>query len=223
MTRAPAFLLAPIVLVQGRGLSRRIPRMAPASPRSGGSRLPSALRLLVFGDSTAIGTGVEQMADAMVGQLARRLPESVAWRAVGENGATSAEICERHLPEALSDPADVAVVLVGWNDALHLRSAAAYAADLGALLDALRTRNPDARLVVVGPPAFGDFAVLPQPLRLVLGAHARGLARAARRVAAERGVLFVPGFDGRSVASDGFHPDATGYATLAERVSAALG
>jgi lysophospholipase L1-like esterase len=223
MTRAPAFLLAPIVLLQGRGLSRRVPRMAPASPRSGGSHSPGAVHLLVLGDSTAVGTGVEQMADALVGQLARRMPESVAWRAVGENGATSSDVRERHLAEAVADPADIAVVLVGWNDALRLRSAAAYAEDLTALLAALRTRNPRARLVVVGPPVFGDLAVLPQPLRFALGAHARGLARVAVRVAHEQGALFVPGFDGRSVASDGFHPDATGYATLAERVHAALG
>jgi lysophospholipase L1-like esterase len=223
MTRMPAFLLAPVALLQGRTLQRRTPRMQPASPRSGGSHAPSAVRLLVLGDSTAVGTGVEQMADALVGQLARRLPESVAWRAVGENGATSAEVREKHLPEALGDPADVAVVLVGWNDALRLRAAAAYGVDLGALLDALRTRNPDARLVVVGPPAFGDFAALPQPLRFALGAHARGLARVAGRVASAHGALFVPGFDGRSVASDGFHPDAAGYAALAERVAAALG
>jgi lysophospholipase L1-like esterase len=130
---------------------------------------------------------------------------------------------ERHLAEAVADPADIAVVLVGWNDALRLRPAAAYAEDLTALLAALRTRNPRGRLVVVGPPVFGDFAVLPQPLRFALGAHARGLARAAVRVAREQGALFVPGFDGRLVASDGFHPDATGYATLAERVQAALG
>ena len=70
---------------------------------------------------------------------------------------------------------------------------------------------------------FSDFAVLPQPLRSALGAHARGLARVAARVAREHGALFVPGFDGRSVASDGFHPDAMGYAGLAERVATALG
>jgi lysophospholipase L1-like esterase len=222
MSRAPAFLLAPIVLAQGRLLQRSTPRMAPATPRSGGSRSPDALRLLVVGDSTAVGTGVEQMPDAMAGQLARRLPESVAWRVVGENGATAAEVRERHLPEAVSAPADVVVVLVGWNDALRMRSAAAYAADLAALLASLGGRNREARLVVVGPPAFGDFAVLPQPLRFALGAHARGLARAAARVARAGGASFVPGFDGRSVASDRFHPDADGYAALAERVAAAV-
>ncbi|HEX7834736.1 MAG TPA: SGNH/GDSL hydrolase family protein [Pseudolysinimonas sp.] len=223
MSRLPAILLAPIALAQGRGLQRRTPRMPPAEPRTGGSRAADALRLLVLGDSTAVGTGVEQMADALAGQLARRLPESVAWRAVGENGATSSEVRERHLPEALTEPADIAVVLVGWNDALQLKSAARYGEHLGALLDGLRDRNPGARLVVVGPPVFGAFVTLPQPLRAVLGSHARGIAKVAARVAAARGIPLVPGFDGVHVGADGFHPDATGYAGLADRVAAALG
>ena len=223
MSRLPAILLAPIALVQGRRLQRRTPRLPPASPRSGGSGTPGALRLLVLGDSTAVGTGVEQMADAVAGQLARRLPESVAWRAVGENGATSAEVRERHLPEALTEPADIAVVLVGWNDALQLKSAARFGEHLGALLDGLRDRNPEGRLVVVGPPAFADFAALPQPLRAALGSHARGIGRVGTRVAAERHVPVVAGFDGVHVATDGFHPDATGYAGIADRVAAALG
>jgi lysophospholipase L1-like esterase len=222
VTRVPVFVLAPIVLVQGRALQRRTPRMAPAAPRSGGSHLPGALRLLVLGDSTAVGTGVEQMADAVAGQLARRLPESVAWRAVGENGATSAEVRERHLAEALADPADIAVVLVGWNDAMRLRPAAEFGENLDALLDALRKRNPHARLVVVAPPVFGRFAAMPQPLRHALGAHARGLAKVAARIAAEHGAILVPGFDGAHVAADRFHPDAAGYAELAERVRAHL-
>ncbi len=223
MTRLPAYLLAPIALVQGRRLQRSTPRLKPATPRSGGSHAPGALRLLVLGDSTAVGTGVEQMADAVAGQLARRLPESVAWRAVGENGVTAAQVHERRLAEAVIDPADVAVVLVGWNDALQLRSAAEFRENLGAVLDALRTRNPDVRLVVVGPPAFSDFASLPQPLRFALGSHARGLARVSARLAAEHGAIPVPGFDGVNVSSDRFHPDATGYALIADAIAAELG
>jgi lysophospholipase L1-like esterase len=123
----------------------------------------------------------------------------------------------------LIDPTDIAVVLVGWNDALQLKTAARYGEELGAILDGLRQRNPDAHLAVVGPPVFGAFAALPQPLRSALGSHARGLTRVAARVAAERRVPYVEGFDGVHVAVDGFHPDAAGYAGLAERVAGALG
>ena len=223
MTRLPAVLLAPIVLAQGRSLRRSIPRMSPAEPRTGGSRDAGALRLLVLGDSSAVGTGVDQMTDALAGQIAKRLPEPVAWRVVGANGLRSDEVLAQQLAEAVARPADLIVLLVGWNDALQMRSAAAFGADLAALLDALRRQNPDARVALVAPPRFGQFAVYPQPLRAVLGAHVGGLTRIAQRVAAERGVALAPGFDGVNVASDRFHPDATGYGLLADAVLAALG
>lgn len=219
MTRLPAVLLAPIVLVQGRRLRESIPRMAPASPRAGGT---GAFRLLVIGDSSAVGTGVTDMVDAMAGRLARRLPEAVVWRVVGDNGLRSDEVLERYLAEALEQPSDLIVLMVGWNDCLQLRSARAFGASTAALLDALRDGNPDARIVLVATPQFGRFAVYPQPLRWVLGAHVAGLTRAAARIAAARGLPLVSGFDGVHVSTDRFHPDATGYTELADEVAAAL-
>lgn len=222
MSRLPAVLLAPIVLVQGSRLRKSIPRMPPAEPRSGGSRAPGALRLLVLGDSSAVGTGVEQMADALAGQLARRMPEPVAWRVVGANGLRSDEVLHDHLAPALAEPADLIVVLVGWNDALQMRSAREFGTATAELLDALRERNPDARLVLVAAPRFGRFAVYPQPLRAVLGAQVAGLTAAARELTSVRGIPLVPGFDGVHVSTDRFHPDATGYGGLADAILAAL-
>ncbi|CAN5499383.1 SGNH/GDSL hydrolase family protein [soil metagenome] len=222
MSRLPAVLLAPIVLVQGRRLRETIPRMQPAMPRAGGSSAAGALRLLVLGDSSAVGTGVDQMADAVAGQVAKRISEPVAWRVVGANGLTSGEVLEQQLAEALSAPADLIVLLVGWNDALQMRSARAFGDDLAGLLDALYAHNPTARFVVVATPRFGDFAVYPQPLRAVLGAQVAGLTRAAESVAAEHGALLVPGFDGVHVSTDRFHPDATGYAAIADSIITAL-
>ena len=222
MTRLPAVLLAPIVLVQGRRLRRSIPRMAPAAPRSGGSRAAEAVRVLVVGDSSAVGTGVAETADAMAGQLARRIPDPVAWRVVGDNGLRSDEVLEKYLGQALDTPSDLIVVMVGWNDCLQLRSARAFGETTGELLDALRNANPQASIVLVATPQFGRFAVYPQPLRAVLGAHDAGHTRAAAALAASHDIHLVDGFDGVHVSSDRFHPDATGYARLADAVVAAL-
>lgn len=222
MSRLPALLLGLIVLPQSRALRRDVPRLPPAAPRAGGSRARGARRLVVLGDSTAVGTGVDDMADAVAGQVARRLPGPVAWRVLGANGLTAAEVRRDVLPEARTGEADAVVLLVGWNDALRLRSARAFGRDLGALLDGLRTAHPTARRVVVAPPRFDRFAVLPQPLRTALGTHAAALGRTAARVATANGAAVVEGFDGQHVAADRFHPDAVGYAELADRIAAAL-
>jgi lysophospholipase L1-like esterase len=217
MSRLPLFLLLPVVLAQGARLRRSTPRLSAATPREGGA---GATRLLVVGDSTAVGAGVTDMADAVAGRLGTRVP--AAWRVVGDNGLRSGELLEGYLAPAAERPADLIVVLVGWNDALQLRSARSFARATGALLDGLGAAHPAARIALVAPPRFGRFAVFPQPLRWALGAHAEGLTRVARHLADERGIPLVPGFDAVHVASDRFHPDAAGYAALAADVAAAL-
>ncbi|CAN5254542.1 SGNH/GDSL hydrolase family protein [soil metagenome] len=229
MSRALAFALLPVVLVQGRRLRRTIPRLPPAAqPWFGGDSAPSALQLLVVGDSTAVGAGVATTSDALVGKLVRRIQtaggrgRTLGWRVVGSNGSTSAQVLEKHRDEVVSEATDIAVVLVGWNDVLRLRSGAAFGRDLSALLQLLVDNNPGIQCAVVAPPLFGKFTVLPQPLRFALGRHARGLTRVARKVARAHGAVLAPGFDGRAVASDGFHPDETGYDKIADGVMMAL-
>lgn len=214
MSRLPALLLAPLVFAQAARLRAATPSLpAPDGERMGGK---GKLRLVVVGDSTAVGTGAASLADALPGRLGSAI--GARWRAVGRNGATAADVLRDHIDEAAGGPADVAVLLVGWNDAMRLRSPRAFARDLGALIDRLRAASPEGRIVVVAPPDFGSFGVLPQPLRMALGASARGLAEVAARVATEHGALLAPGFDGRSTGADRFHPDGAGYATLAAGV-----
>jgi lysophospholipase L1-like esterase len=218
MSRLPAVLLAPVVFAQAAGVRRTTPLLpAPEGERVGGS---GDLRLVVVGDSTAVGTGTESLDDALPGRLGALL--GARWRVVGRNGATAADVLRDHIGEAAGGPADVAVLMVGWNDALKLRSGRAFARDLGALIDRLHAVSPDGRIVVVAPPVFAAFTVLPQPLRHALGAHAAGLTRVSARVATARGVDFARGFDGRSVASDRFHPDREGYASIAAGIAEVL-
>lgn len=218
MSRATALLLAPVVLAQGARLRRTTPLLpAPPGDRMGGK---GKLRLVVVGDSTAVGTGAESLADALPGRLGKLL--GARWRAVGRNGATAADVLRDEIDEAAGGPTDVAVLVVGWNDAMKLRSPRAFGRDLGALIDRLRVASPLARIVVVAPPAFENLEVLPQPLRSALGSAAAGLGRVSAQVAASKGALLAPGFDGRTVASDGFHPDGAGYARMAEGIAATV-
>jgi lysophospholipase L1-like esterase len=218
MSRATAFLLAPVIFVQAAQLRRTTPLIpAPDGDRTGGK---GKLRLVVVGDSTAVGTGADTLDDALPGRLGKLL--GARWRAVGRNGATAADVLRDHIADAAGGPADVAVLVVGWNDALKLRSGRAFARDLGVLIDKLVAASPKGRVVVVAPPEFSAFAVLPQPLRLALGRHAAGLSAIAARVADEHEVDFAPGFDGQSVSSDRFHPDRAGYKKMAAGIAAVL-
>jgi lysophospholipase L1-like esterase len=218
-------LHGPRILAQKRRLEREVERLPDAAlPWEGKLEGPDPLRLLVIGDSTAAGTGAATQEEALPGALARELHartgRGVIWRAVGENGADTGQFVERHLTDALARPADLVFVTLGANDALHARSAAAFARDLRRLLTTLSDRLPDARILMSNLPVFIRFELLPEPLRTTLYRHSRNLERAAGRVVARDGRWMIteqlpPPYGPDFFARDLFHPSPSGYADWA--------
>jgi lysophospholipase L1-like esterase len=212
--------VSPVLAVQGRRLRRDTPRLADAAaPWSGTLDGPDPIRLLLLGDSTVAGVGVESQLDGLPGHLSRALHDTlgrgVEWTAIGENGATSRDLLERFVDEATERPYDLVFLSVGANDALGIRSRAAFGRDIRSLLARLRAASPDAVLVMSSLPAFFRFVLLPNPLRFHLYLHSQSLEAEARRiVAATPGAHMSPppppyteGF----FASDLFHPSGVGY------------
>ncbi|MAQ93347.1 MAG: lipase [Rhodothermaceae bacterium] len=230
-------LLAPVLLVQGKRMFARMPRLdAPASlapgPRGEGPRL----HLLVVGDSSAAGYGADRQEDALLGQLVARLAASrtVTWTHFARFGSTvpkTAAFVAKQPPTAV----DLAVVSVGLNDVIA-------GADLGAWLDGyrslvadLQTRFAAITVVVSGLAPVGGFPALPQPMRFVI-ARQRDRFDAALKAWADAapGVVYVPtgaSDDGplregavtvsEVMAADGFHPGPRVYAEWARRAVAA--
>ena len=173
LSRVSLIPVAPKVYRQGRELKRTTPRLPDAArPWTGTVAGDDPLRILVFGDSTAAGVGAETQDAALPGNLARTLAarygRGVSWRAVGENGATTRILLDRYLVDALAEPADLVFLSIGANDALGIRSRAAYTRDLGRLLDG----------VAAGEPGGDGARVIHARLRPV-----RPAARAAARTA----------------------------------------
>ena len=212
--------VAPILLVQGRRLRRTTPRLADAaSPWSGSLDGPAPLRLLVLGDSTAAGVGAETQHDALPGNLARSLGahfgRGVEWTAVGKNGATARDLLEDFVGEATAARYDVVFLTVGANDALTIRSRAAFGRDIRRLLALLREANPDATIMMSSLPAFFRFVLLPNPLRANLYLHSRSLEAEARQIVSAMPGAFMspppPPYTDGFFATDLFHPSASGY------------
>lgn len=220
MSRLPAVLLAPIVLVQASLLRRRTPELAPVIPNGTRAFGRHPDDVLVLGDSTVVGTGLASASETTGAGFADALGAS-GFRAAGRSGATAGEVLAE-FGEVIPAGARAALVLVGWNDAMRLHGAARFRRELTALLDRIAEAAPEVRLVLAEPPRFGGYPALPQPLRAALGAQAAGLTRVARAVARDRGIPTVAGFDGTSTVADGFHPDAPAARELGARAAAAL-
>ncbi|TDC47853.1 SGNH/GDSL hydrolase family protein [Actinomadura sp. KC345] len=102
--------LAPVLAVQAWRTARRTPRLDPATGDEHGFVAGAdpgtgpAYRVVVIGESTAVGVGASQHAQALPGFLAEalreRLRRSVSWSVSGENGATAHRVAIGLLPQA---------------------------------------------------------------------------------------------------------------------------
>lgn len=225
MSRALAVLQGPVVIPQGRRLRRSVPHVPDAAlPWAGELDGPRALRVLVLGDSTAAGVGAATQHEALPGRLARALHDrtgrGIRWRAVGENGARSSDLVARFLDEALAEPVDLLFLTIGANDAMGMRSPAAFRRDVARVLAAVDERNPCVFVLMSSLPVFGRFALLPQPLRTALYRHSLALEGAVRSLieARPRSVMSTdpPPYAADFWADDLFHPGPSGYRDWAE-------
>lgn len=191
-----------------------------------GDDLPGRpIRVLVLGDSAAVGYGVtraDATPSAMIGVgLAHVMdaPVEVQCRAVV--GAQAADL----MGQIDLDPdwhPEVAVIVVGTNDVTHRVTPRTSARLLGAVVRRLVAEDCD---VIVGTcPDLGTVQPIHQPLRTVARKLSRALARSQTIAVVEAGgravslgdllgTLFTEKRD-VMFGADHFHPSETGYANM---------
>ena len=211
----------PQVLAQVGAIRREVPRLPEAArPWRGAEPGPDPIRLLVLGDSTAAGVGVDSQDEGLPGHLARairrRTERGVSWRAVGRNGATTGDVVTDYLAEAVSEPADLVFLSIGANDAIHARAPLAFRRDLRRILSRLSAAMPEALILMSSLPVFGLFTVFPEPLRTTLFRHSRNLERVARAIIASDPRCTMlhndpPPYGPDFFSTDNFHPSSAGY------------
>lgn len=232
---AAALPLAPLLVWQGRRVRRDTPKLPEAAgPRGatlGADRPGRPLRLLIVGDSSAAGVGAAVQDEALAGRLAERVSPCIGrpleWVLLARTGIATRE-AHGLLEAAPGARFDVAVVALGVNDVTAMRPASRWLADVSRLTEGLRERHRVRRVLWSGLPPMHRFPALPQPLRGVMGLHARALDAALGRWCASRpdGALprvthvpLPPMTDPSLVASDGFHPGPGAYAVWAEALA----
>jgi lysophospholipase L1-like esterase len=201
-------------------------RVPDASGWYGRSRPGPAIKVVLLGDSSAAGYGVdtvEQTPGALLGSgIAEKANRRVHLHEFCRVGALSSELPGQVEAALLIEP-DVAVILIGANDVTH---AILPSASVRHLSEAVRRlQDADVAVLVGTCPDLGTVQPIPQPLRQVARSWSRRLAAAQTIAVVEAGgrtvslgsilgpefaaapaVLFGP---------DHFHPSATGYAAMA--------
>ena len=230
-----ALLAGEIIAAKARRYAK--PTMGLALRTSMGPTAAPALRLVLLGDSAAIGVGVEWLSETVGGQLARLLADGttetgerhVLLSSVGVAGSRSTDLATQVARALLGDRPDVAVVLIGAHDATALRAPEESAAHLGAAVR--RLRGAGVQVVVGTCPDLGALRAIAPPLRQVASLMGRRMAKAQTKavidadgvvvdLAQETGAVFRA--DAGTLCYDGFHPSADGYRVWAHALYPAV-
>jgi lysophospholipase L1-like esterase len=184
------------------------------------------IRLVMVGDSTAAGVGVSAAADSVGGQLAIALAADglrVILSSVAVSGARASDLAGQLRRIPLDVRPDLAVLLIGANDATHASVPGQVGKEVGQAVRRLRAANAG---VVVGTcPDMGAVPAIDEPMRAILGAFGRRVAsmeaqntRKSGGIPVDLATLTGPAFrhDHANFASDSFHPSAAGYKLWAQ-------
>lgn len=223
---AAKLTLAPLLIAQALYVRQKaliLPE--PPGARQGVLGQGETLRLLIAGDSSGAGVGAGSQARALSGCLSRDLAADhrVSWHLEAATGATTRATLRQlqQLPEAQFD---VAVLALGVNDVTKGARLSGWLADQQALYHLLQDRFAVRHIFVSGLPPMGQFPLLPNPLRAILGQTAtRFDAALAALCAGREDVTHLPfdlPFRPEYIATDGFHPSEVAYPIWAARIAA---
>lgn len=184
-------------------------------------------RLLIVGDSTAVGTGASSPRTSLAGLLADAYP-GLHIENRGRDGAKFDEL----LAQLDGDTRfDMVLVQAGGNDVIRMRSLQAVAEDIDRVAERARQR---ADLVVLMPAGnVGNAPFFFPPVSWLMTRRARELHDGVQTAARRRGAVYVNLFKEREDdpfaqqpslnASDGLHPSDAGYRVWFEELQAQAG
>ena len=181
------------------------------------------LRVVALGDSTLTGPGLGTADEIWLRRAFAgiELGRSVDITSLARGGSRVADVRRRLAGTSLAS-ADLVVLAVGGNDALHGTSARSFAADLDAVLDTLLEQVPLVAVANIGN--LGAIARIPPPLARVARRRGRALGRRIEAAVARHDRTMLLDitvadrhFTDRSMyAPDLFHPNSTGHSLWAQ-------
>lgn len=208
---------------------RRAHRICDACSFEPGHRPPAPLRrILIVGDSTAVGIGASSPSETLVGHIAAQFPST----GVENHARMGARAADMKPQLALAEQAryDAVLIAVGGNDILRGTPRPAFQASLEEALG--RACALSEIVIVVNCPNIGAAPLFPWPLNAILSRRSLRYRATFETVCTGHPVEFVnftyePRLDpfrrARSVyfASDGLHPTGAAYALCFERLKSA--
>jgi lysophospholipase L1-like esterase len=184
-----------------------------------------ALRVLVVGDSTAVGTGATRPAASVVGRMAAAHPD---W-AITNRGRDGAKFADIAAQLAGAGAHDLVLIFGGGNDVIRLTPRASLEQQVALATSRAKAIAP--RVIVMPAGNVGNAPFFLPPLSWWMSRRAQAMHEVVREAAQAHGAVYVNLYKERAQdpfaqqphrlhAADGLHPSDEGYALWWRELSA---
>ena len=191
-------IIGPLLLYQGRWVRSHTLRLPePEGGRYGcaGDNGKPVRRVLILGDSAAVGVGCNTLEESVAGQLVAMLSDQfyVEWQLIGQSSLTCRGILSllRATPLKL-DGMETVLVSAGVNDVTKGTKLDEWSAALSELTGYLQKHCHAQQIIYTGLPPMHQFPALPQPLRWYVGQRAKTVDRILRQHCIAQSDVFLP-------------------------------
>ncbi len=220
--------LLPVLIVQGNKVKKNTLRLAePVGERTGQIGQGQALSLLILGDSSAAGVGVDSQDDALSGAIITELKDQyhLDWTLQAKSGDTTKQVL-RAVKSLDARNYDVVITSMGVNDVTKLSSAQSWMKLQTQLFEQIQQKFQPKLIIVSGVPPMQHFPALPNPLAWLFGKYAAQMNRRLERWVTTQDQFRFIQYDIKTfqalnlpMARDGFHPSKEIYAIWGEKVA----
>ena len=167
--------LLPILFLQGKKIRKNVPKLPEARNPKGYIKTDSkkTLKILVIGESTIAGIGVDFHENGFTGALAKEISaktnHSILWRVYAKSGYTAKLVRKRLVPKIVDSTADIIVIGLGGNDAFKLNSPEIWMLNVNHLIRDLKRKFPKTPIYFTNMPPIKEFPAFTRIIKFVIG------------------------------------------------------
>lgn len=182
------------------------------------------IRILVVGDSSALGVGCDDISQSSVGVIAEKLSEqfSVQYQVCAFTGFTTKQIFEK-VREVPKQSFDFIVISLGTNDILQRTKLSAWIKQITELMTHLQVSFYPQKIFINAVPPFQKLSHLPSSFRTYLSNKSQQMNQYLSQLSVGSSAYqFVDmdfDFHADYISADGFHPSALLYQLQGKRLA----
>jgi lysophospholipase L1-like esterase len=166
----------PVLYFQAKKIRRNTPVLSEAKENEGrifNPEIKKEINVVILGESTIAGVGVEKHVDGFAGAFATELclitSTNIRWKVHAKSGYTVKMILHKILPGVIDSKTDLVVIGIGANDAFTLNNPRKWRRDIQVLIEKIKVNSPKALIAFNNMPPIKEFPAFTPLAKFIIG------------------------------------------------------